>query len=49
MIDCGQCCSAKSWQIYLRNENEIPLENFPFHNQQAAFRVFIRNTFVAVG
>ena len=24
-------------------------ENFPFHNQQAALRVFIRNEFVAVG
>ena len=24
------------------------LTNFPFYNQQAALRVFIRNTFVAV-
>ena len=36
-------------EIYLRNENEIPLGISIFwHNQQAALRVFIRNTFLAV-
>ena len=36
-------------EIYLRNENEVSLGISIFwHNQQAALRVFIRNTFLAV-
>ena len=47
----NESCSGKGSQIYLRNENEIPLlREFSIfrHNQETALTVFIRNTFLAV-
>ena len=48
VVDNESWC-RKSSQVYLHNSKDNRLKNFPFHNQQAAFRsVSVRNTFVAV-